>query len=141
MAIPWVVPLRFQAFTSEHYLLLGIFATGFCAVIWWGRGHRRAAGEKASRRGFAMAVSIVGVAMPGYQFTPDDFDLATSLPIQLCDLATMAAAIALWTRSPVAAAFTYYVGLTLTIQGVVTPSLAETFPHPRYSGSGRCTSW
>jgi hypothetical integral membrane protein (TIGR02206 family) len=29
-------------------------------------------------------------------------------------------------------ALTYYWGLTLTVQAIVTPSLAEQFPHPRF---------
>ena len=81
-----------------------------------------------------MALGLVAVGMQAYQLTPDDFDVDTSLPFQLCDVATVAAVVALWTRSPRATAFVYYVGLTLTMQGVLTPSLAEAFPHPRFFG-------
>ncbi len=125
---------RFEAFTAQHYLLLGIFAVGCVAVALWGRSHRSTGGERWARRGFALAVAFVGVGMQAYQLTPGDFDLDTSLPLALCDLATAAAVIALWTRGPRATAFTYYVGLTLTIQGVITPSLGESFPHPRFFG-------
>lgn len=125
---------RFEAFTGQHYLLLGLFAAGAVAVVLLGRGVRGRPAEQPVRRAFAVAVASVGLAMQAYQLTPEDWDFATSLPLQLCDLATVAAAVALWTRSPRAAAFTYYVGLTLTIQGIVTPSLAEAFPHPRFFG-------
>ena len=89
---------------------------------------------RGERRGFAVAVAFVGITMQAYQLTPGDFDLGTSLPLALCDLATAASVIALWSRSRRAAAFTYYVGLTLTIQGVITPSLGQSFPHPRFFG-------
>lgn len=125
---------RFDAFTGEHYLLIGICLVGCVLVALWGRSHRDTDRELVLRRGFAVAVALVGLGMQAYQFTPGDFDIDTSLPLALCDMATIASVIALWTRGPRPAAFTYYVGLTLTIQGVLTPSLGESFPHPRYFG-------
>jgi hypothetical integral membrane protein (TIGR02206 family) len=81
-----------------------------------------------------LAVLLCCVAGTGqaYQLTPGDFDIDTSLPLQLCDLAWVAAAWALWTRRPLAVALTYFWGLTLTVQGIITPSLAEAFPDPRF---------
>jgi hypothetical integral membrane protein (TIGR02206 family) len=129
-----VTPLAFQPWTGQHLLLLALLAAGLVVAGRWGAAVRGSAREQRARRRLAVAVASVGVAMQAYQLTPGDFDPATSLPLQLCDLATVAAAVALWTRDPRAAAFTYYVGLTLTLQGALTPSLAETFPHPRFFG-------
>jgi hypothetical integral membrane protein (TIGR02206 family) len=126
--------MAFQAWSAQHLLLLALFAVGLVAAARWGRGHRDTDREFPARRRFAVVVAAVAVAMQAYQLTPGDFDLDTSLPLQLCDLATVAAVVALWTRDRRAAAFTYYVGLTLTVQGVLTPSLAEQFPHPRFFG-------
>ena len=66
------------------------------------------------------------------QLLPGDFDVGTSLPLQLCDLAWIAAIVALWTRHRAATALVYFWGLTLTVQGILTPSLSELFPDPRY---------
>jgi hypothetical integral membrane protein (TIGR02206 family) len=66
------------------------------------------------------------------QLLPGDYDVGTSLPLQLCDLAWVAAIVALWTRHPAATALVYYWGLTLTVQGIATPSLEQAFPDPRY---------
>src|SRR6185295_3021508 len=55
-----------------------------------------------------------------------------SLPLQLCDWAWLVAAIALWTRSRLAGTMIYLWGLTLSIQGVLTPALATPFPEPRW---------
>ncbi|NGZ99822.1 TIGR02206 family membrane protein [Nocardioides sp. W3-2-3] len=55
-----------------------------------------------------------------------------TLPLHLCDLAWIAATWALWTHRSFPVALTFLWGLTLTIQGVVTPSLNEDFPHVRY---------
>ena len=66
------------------------------------------------------------------QLVPSDFDFNTSLPLQLCDFAWVAAVVALWTRHWSATALVYFWGLTLTVQGIVTPSLTDLFPDPRY---------
>jgi hypothetical integral membrane protein (TIGR02206 family) len=132
--VPLTAAERFVAFSGEHYTLLAVFAVGLVLVARWGRAHRGTARELHARRSFAVCVAVLGVGMQAYQLTPGDFSLKTSLPLQLCDMATVAAVVALWSRSARAAAFTYYVGLTLTIQGIITPSLAEAFPHPRFFG-------
>jgi hypothetical integral membrane protein (TIGR02206 family) len=61
-----------------------------------------------------------------------NFDIAVTLPLHLCDLAWIAATWALWTHKPFPVALTFFWGLTLTIQGVITPALNEDVPHPRY---------
>ena len=132
--IPLATTTRFEAFSGEHLVLLLIFVTGLVVAATWGRRVRDTPFEQPARRTAAVLLGLVAVAMQGYQLTPGDFDIDTSLPLALCDVATVMAVIALWTRSPRASAFTYYVGLTLTSQGVLTPSLAEGFPHPRYFG-------
>lgn len=115
-------------------MLLVIFGVGLVGAALLGASHRGTVRERPARRALAVGVALVGLTMQAYQLTPGDFDLDTSLPLQLCDLGTIAAAVALWTRDPRFAAFTYYVGLTLTVQAVFTPSLAEELPHPRYFG-------
>ncbi|WP_148573267.1 TIGR02206 family membrane protein [Nocardioides caldifontis] len=131
---PLAATTRFEAFSGEHLVLLGIFVAGLVVAAAWGRAHRDTPLELPARRTAAVVLAVVALAMQGYQLTPGDFDVDTSLPLALCDLATLMTVVALWTRSPRASAFTYYVGLTLTSQGVLTPSLAEGFPHPRYFG-------
>jgi hypothetical integral membrane protein (TIGR02206 family) len=69
-----------------------------------------------------------------YQLEPGPFALGTSLPLELCDVAVVAAVVALLTRNEVATAFTYYVALTLSVQGILTPALAQPFPAIRFFG-------
>jgi hypothetical integral membrane protein (TIGR02206 family) len=66
------------------------------------------------------------------QFLPSEWNLQTSLPLQLCDWAWLVAAIALWTGSRLAGTITYLWGLTLSTQGVLTPDLATPYPEPRW---------
>ncbi|HSS68008.1 MAG TPA: TIGR02206 family membrane protein [Nocardioidaceae bacterium] len=124
----------FQSFTPTHFLLMGLFCVGALAVVVWGRRHRGTANELRDRRLFAIAVPLFAVPMQIYQFTPQAWDLGTSLPIQLCDLSWMTATWALWTRHPWATALTYYWGLSITTQAIITPSLGQNFPDPRFFG-------
>lgn len=123
----------FEPYSGQHLTLLGVFVLGAVGVVLLGRAQRRSRSRQVTT-GRVLAVLLCCVTVPGqaFQLTPGDFDLDTSLPLQLCDLAWVAAAWGLWTHRPLAVALTYYWGLTLTVQGVLTPSLAEAFPHPRF---------
>jgi hypothetical integral membrane protein (TIGR02206 family) len=152
------VPLAVRAFEpygAQHLVMLAVFALGAVALVVLGRAEAsrsavskpaEASGSAASKpaeasgsaasfgTGRVLAVLLCCVAVPGqaYQLTPGDYDIDTSLPLQLCDLAWVATVWALWTHRPMAVALTYFWGLTLTVQGVVSPSLAEGFPDPRF---------
>ena len=123
---------RFATFGGEHLLLVGLFLVGAVAVVLVGRRQRGTPAARRFSRVYAVAIPCVAVPSQAFQLTPGDFDLATSLPLQLCDLAWVAAAWALWTHDRVPVALTYFWGLTLTVQGIITPSLGQAFPHPRY---------
>jgi hypothetical integral membrane protein (TIGR02206 family) len=125
----------FQAFSGQHYLLLGIFVVGAVAVVAAGRSQRRLVAEgKTPRLGLVMAVAMPCIAIPidVYELARPEFAVNQSLPLQLCDLAWVTATWGLWTRSRVPTALTYYWGLTLSVQGVLTPSLTQLFPSPRF---------
>lgn len=58
--------------------------------------------------------------------------LAYSLPLQLCDIAILIAAAALWTRNQLLVEVTYFWGLAGTIQALFTPDLPQHFPSFQY---------
>ena len=125
----------FQAFSGQHYLLLGIFAVGAVAIVAAGRARRPLVQQGTTPRfSRVLAVVILCVAVPTqvYDLTRPGFQLGATLPLQLCDFAWVTASWALWTRARVPTALTYYWGLTLSIQGVLTPSLGQLFPNPRF---------
>jgi len=125
---------RFESFTGQHYLLLGLFAVGCVAVAMLGRRHRDQPSEVTLRRAFAVVLLAFAIPLNVALLLPGEFDKGTSLPLQLCDLAWMTGAIALWTLRPWAIALTYFWALTLTIQAIITPSLGESFPELRFFG-------
>jgi hypothetical integral membrane protein (TIGR02206 family) len=123
---------RFDTYSGEHFALIAGFLLICVALAVLGRAHRVTRAEVRFRRCFAVLIPCFTVPMQVLQLLPGDYDVATSLPLQLCDLAWVAAVVALWTRHWAATALVYFWGLTLTIQGILTPALSQPFPDPRY---------
>ena len=124
-----LVPMRFQSFTGQHFGLMAFFVVVFVALVVYGRRH---GDDERFRRGFAVLMLCVCIPLQTLQLLPSDFTLGTSLPLQYCDLTWMVAVVALWTRTWWAVSLTFYWGLTLTVQAIVTPSLGQEFPDPRF---------
>jgi hypothetical integral membrane protein (TIGR02206 family) len=57
-----------------------------------------------------------------------DVHFAQALPLQLCDITTLIAALALWFRRPLLVELTYFWGLAGSFQGLLTPDLPQHFP-------------
>ena len=127
-----VAATRFESFSGQHVALLGLFVVGAVLLVLLGRRHRSTSSSRLTRR--VLAVGLVLAAVPNqlYVLSPDRFSAGSSVPLELCDLAWMTAVWALWTRAPLPTALTYYWGLTLTVQGIVTPSLGHEFPDAQY---------
>ncbi|WP_229054782.1 TIGR02206 family membrane protein [Aeromicrobium sp. Leaf350] len=122
----------FEAYDTSHLAVLAIFAIGIVAVVLAGRARRGTPAAAAASRAGAVAVAAVTIPLQVLQFTPDEWNLNTSLPLQLCDLAWMVAVHALWTGNRTTATITWLWGLTLTMQGMLTPDLSSPFPEPRF---------
>jgi hypothetical integral membrane protein (TIGR02206 family) len=72
----------------------------------------------------ADAVSYsVGLAVQG------TWSAKTSLPLALCDVGVLVAAVACWWRRVLLVELTYFWGLAGTLQAVITPDLNVGFPH------------
>lgn len=132
MLIAEVVALRFQPFTGEHLVLVGLFLVGCVAIGLLGRHLRGRPAEPRFRIGFAIAIPFFTVPLQVLQLLPGDFTLGTSLPLQACDLAWIMAVAALATREPRVTRVLYYWGLVLVPLAIATPSLQQEFPDPRY---------
>jgi len=57
-----------------------------------------------------------------------DWSLRVYLPLQLSDVVTLAAVLALWTERPLFVELTYFWGLTASLQAVLTPDLGSGYP-------------
>lgn len=117
----------FVAYGPSHLAAICVATVGIVAIL----AVARWAPRRIDRL-FAVAIVALALPMQFLQFTPAEWDLQTSLPLQLCDWAWLVAAIALWTRSRLAATITYLWGLTLTTQALATPALTTPFPGLRW---------
>ncbi|TDD73531.1 TIGR02206 family membrane protein [Actinomadura rubrisoli] len=134
---------RFAAFGPSHWAALGLFAAGCAGLVMLGRAQRAASepGERvgAQARGFgkayALAIVYVVIGTQVHTLLPGQWRIGGSLPLQLCDVAWLAAIGALWTLGPRGFALMYYWGLTLSLQGLLTPALNGTdYPDIDYLG-------
>ncbi len=120
----------FEAYGATHRVVVGLGVVGAVVLILLGRSLRGRVGQMRTSRMFAGAIVVFTVPLQVLSWWRFDGDWVHALPLQLCDLAALAAAYALWTLRPWAVGLTYYWGLTLTTQAVVTPDLSHDFPDP-----------
>lgn len=124
---------RFTTFGPVHLIMLATFVAVCVPLVWCGRRQRGTGRDVRFARCFAVLIPLVTVPMQILQFTPDEWDLDTSLPLQVCDFAWVLACYALWTRKRWAAGVNWLWGLTLTVQGMLTPDLASGWAEPRFA--------
>ncbi|WP_210085683.1 TIGR02206 family membrane protein [Mycobacterium sp. OAE908] len=120
---------RFEQYGPSHWAVIAVFAVGAVALVWTGR---RQTEQQARRLGRVLGVltALVYAAILVYVLTPPTLD---SVPLQLTDLATVVGAYALWSQKQWAYALTYYWGLVLSTQALISPALqSPDFPHYQF---------
>jgi len=122
----------FTAYGPSHLVVLALLVAIAAVMVWRGRALRGTPSADRLSWGFALVYAALTLPWQIRYLAPDHFTLGNSLPIQLCDLAWMASLYALFTYRWWAVALTYYWGLTLSLQAVVTPDLGSQFPDPRF---------
>ena len=114
---------QFEPFGWSHAAVVVIFLVVAAVLVIAGRRCRGTpAGQRLSK---ALALAFVAFLIPVevYYVLPWQPEIKYSLPLQLCDLASIAAVWALWSYSSTAFALTYFWGLTLTVQAFISPEL------------------
>jgi hypothetical integral membrane protein (TIGR02206 family) len=117
---------QFCAYSPSHWTVLVVFAIGSAALVWMGRRQAESQARRFGRVLGALTMAIFSVALVYKLVQPT---IGHSVPLQLCDLAELTAAYALWSRRNWAFTLTYYWGLPLSSQALITPDLnAPDFP-------------
>lgn len=112
--------------------MLALFAIGAVALVWLGRRQTEAQARRFGRIVGAVTAAIYAAAFVNAFFPPD---VRWSVPLHLTDLATVVTAYALWSQRPWACALTYYWGLVLSVQALISPVLTgPDFPHYQFLG-------
>ena len=117
---------QFSVYGPSHWTMLVVFAIGSAALVWIGRRQTQSQARLLGRVLGALTMATFGVALVYKLLQPN---IAHSVPLQLCDLAELTAAYALWSRRNWAFTLVYYWGLPLSSQALITPDLnAPDFP-------------
>jgi hypothetical integral membrane protein (TIGR02206 family) len=122
------MPPAFHPFGPSHKAVLVITLVLFIVMLLlartrWAELSQRALGTLLLS---LLPIGLVVHAMYG------SLNLQTGLPLQYCDIATLAGGIALWTRRPFFCEVVYFFGIAGTLQGLLTPALIYEFPDPRF---------
>lgn len=106
-----------------------VFAVGAVLLVWVGRKQSQRQARILSRT-LGAVTALIYAAILVYVMSPPTID---SVPLQLTDLATVVGAYALWSHRQWAYALTYYWGLVLSTQALISPALqGPDFPSFRY---------
>jgi len=120
---------QFSAYGPSHWAVLAVFASGSATLVWIGRRQTESQARLLSRVLAGLTAAVCGAALV-YKLVPPTIN---SVPLQLSDLAPVAAAYALWSQRQWAFALTYYWGLVLSTQALITPVLyAPDFPNYKF---------
>lgn len=111
---------EFTAYGPSHVVVLSIFALGAVLLVWFGRRSTEAQARKLSRT-LATLIALTFIVALTYKVAQPD--IQTSIPLQLCDIAELVAAYALWSQRQWAFTLTYYWGLLLSSQALLTPDI------------------
>jgi hypothetical integral membrane protein (TIGR02206 family) len=120
----------FEQYGPSHWGVIAVFIVGAVMLVWVGRRQTEYQARRLGRiLGALTAVIYAGILI--YVLTPPSIEY--SVPLQLTDLATVAGAIALWSQRHWAYALTYYWGLVLSTQALISPALeGPDFPHYQF---------
>ena len=120
---------QFTAYGPSHWAIIAVFVIGAGLLVWLGRRQTEAQARRLGRVLGALT-AVIYTAILIYVLTPPTIE---SVPLQLTDLATVVAAYALWSQKHWAFALTYYWGLVLSTQALVSPALqSPDFPHYQF---------
>lgn len=113
----------FAAFTWLHAATACAFVASVIAIIRAGRAWRGTDRERRLRLALVWSIVASQMATIAWFMMPARFDWGVSLPLQICDVLPWVGAIALWRGSAWARSVAYFVGIGLTTQAFVSPTV------------------
>ena len=123
---------EFSAYGPSYWAVIAVFAIGAALLVWIGRRQTESQARRLGRILGVLTAALYGAGLI-YSLIPPSID--RSVPLNLTDLATVAAAYALWSRRHWVFALTYYWGLVLSTQALISPVLkSPDFPHYQFLG-------
>ncbi|MCB1277627.1 TIGR02206 family membrane protein [Prosthecobacter sp.] len=118
----------FHPYGPSHQAVLVITLLVFVGMLVASRTRFRSVAERMLG-GMLLSLYPVGLIVHGLC---GSLSAQTGLPLQYCDVATIAGGIALWTKRQFWCEVVYFFGIAGTLQGLLTPALIYEFPDPRF---------
>lgn len=126
---------QFVVLGPAHRLVLLVFLAGCAGLLLLGRRLRtRSVSWSRAARIIGAAILVVCAPFELLDVVVGVQHPRTGLPLQLCDVGWLVAGLALVVGDRRLCGLTYYWGLTLSVQGVVTPELDHNFPDVQFFG-------
>jgi hypothetical integral membrane protein (TIGR02206 family) len=123
---------QFSAYGPSHWGVIAVFVIGAVLLVVVGRRQTEPQARRFGRILGAVTAVIYGATLI-YTLILIPPTIDGSVPLQLSDLATVVAAYALWSQRHWAFALTYYWGLVLSTQALISPALnSPDFPHHEF---------
>jgi hypothetical integral membrane protein (TIGR02206 family) len=120
-----------QQFSAPHLAALGVLAILGPASVYLARRARRSVVIACMR-----SIAILIVAGWAGEYLADVVNgvwtVRYDLPLQLTDVVSVTAAVALWTRRQLAIELTFFWSLSASLQATLTPDLGRSFPSVYY---------
>jgi hypothetical integral membrane protein (TIGR02206 family) len=115
----------FRPFTLTHGCTLLCITVVIALALRRGIHQSNTAAPTPFEHALAFINLVVWIVAHGWWQLPPRFDPVTTLPLQMCHIASLIASIVLLTRHPVARAVLYFWAFALCTQAMITPSLVE----------------
>lgn len=127
-------PARFPfvLFSPAHLAVLGVLALLFICFFRYIPMIKGTRLESVSRFGLAGLLILSEIGWHVWNMWNQQWTLQHSLPLQLCSVTLLLAAVMLLTRSPRLFPFVYFCGWAGALQALLTPVLEFSFPHFRF---------
>jgi hypothetical integral membrane protein (TIGR02206 family) len=120
-----------RQFSTEHLAALVAIATAAGLSVALARRH----GERASvpvSRALALLILAGWIGEQVANLVEGIWSARFTLPLQLTDVVSLTAVVALWRPRSLLVELTYFWALTASLQATLTPDLARTFPSVFY---------
>jgi hypothetical integral membrane protein (TIGR02206 family) len=114
-------------FSVEHFVTLAVVAAVIATLVVVAR-LRPGRWTVVACRVLAIVILANEAAWWVWLGTHGTWSASYALPLQLCDMAAVVSAAALWFTQPLLVELTYFWGLAGTANGLITPDITDHFP-------------
>jgi hypothetical integral membrane protein (TIGR02206 family) len=118
-----------RQFSAEHLAALGVMVLAAWLSVWL---TRRGRATVALPRMLALVILAGWAGEQVADIVEDIWSVKYTLPLQLTDVVSITAAVALWRPRLLLVELTFFWALTASLQAALTPDLARTFPSAFY---------